>query len=131
MVYQQRKKHGPLSARDSASRYFDVASVKETKAGNANKHNCLYVDLTDPRVKDPLTKTRHEYFYYRGIRYLEEPIEYNICFHCSNGGVRIDENAESVTYLDFMLPAKLPRECMEQIGWQAICLAPHKSLVQL
>jgi succinate dehydrogenase/fumarate reductase flavoprotein subunit len=97
MVYSQRRKHGPFSVRDSASRYFDVATMKETKAGKANKHNALYIDLTDPRVKDPLAKARGEYFYYRGIRYLEEPIEFNICFHCSNGGVRIDENAESVS----------------------------------
>lgn len=97
MVYSQRKKHGPFSVRDSASRYFDVATMKETKAGNANAHGCLYVDLTDPRVKDPLAKARGEYFYYRGIRYLEEPIEYNICFHCSNGGIRVDGNAESTT----------------------------------
>jgi succinate dehydrogenase/fumarate reductase flavoprotein subunit len=48
-------------------------------------------------VKDPLVKARGEYFYYRGIRYLEEPIEFNICFHCSNGGVRVDENAESLS----------------------------------
>ncbi len=95
MVYEQRRKHGPFSVRDSASRYFDVATVLETKAGRANKHDALYVDLTDSRIKDPLTKTRREYFYYRGIHYLEEPIEFNICFHCSNGGVRIDENAES------------------------------------
>ena len=97
MVYSQRRKHGPFSVRDPASRYFDVATMKETKAGNANKHGALYIDLTDPRVRDPLAQARGEYFYYRGIRYLEEPIEFNICFHCSNGGVRVDENAESVS----------------------------------
>ncbi len=97
MVYKQRRTHGPFSVRDDASRYFDVATMKETKAGNANKHGALYVDLTDPRVKDPLTQARKEYFYYRGIRYLEEPMEFNICFHCSNGGIRINENAESVS----------------------------------
>jgi succinate dehydrogenase/fumarate reductase flavoprotein subunit len=97
MVYSQRRKHGPFSVRDSASRYFDVATMKETKAGNANKHDALYIDLTDPRVKDPLTQARGEYFHYRGIRYLEEPIEFNICFHCSNGGIRIDENAQSIS----------------------------------
>ena len=60
MVYQQRRKHGPFSVRDSASRYFDVATMKETKAGNANKHDALYIDLTDPRVKDPLPVARGE-----------------------------------------------------------------------
>jgi len=95
MVYKQRGKHGPFSVRDSASRYFDLATVMETKAGRANKHGALYIDLTDPRVKDPLKQARGEYFYYRGIRYLEEPMEYNICFHCSNGGIYVDENAES------------------------------------
>lgn len=94
-VYKQRGSHGPFSARDSASRYFDVATVIETKEGRANEHDALYVDLTDPRVIDPLAKPRHDYFYYRGVRYLEEPIQFNICFHCSNGGIRIDENAES------------------------------------
>ena len=94
-VYKQRGMHGPFSARDSASRYFDVATVIETKEGRANEHDALYVDLTDPRVVDPLVKPRHKYFYYRGIRYLEEPIEFNICFHCSNGGVVIADNAES------------------------------------
>jgi len=95
MVYQQRGSHGPFSARDSASRYFDVATVIETKEGRANEHDALYVDLTDPRVKDPLTKPRRDYFYYRGVRYLEEPIQFNICFHCSNGGIRLDENGMS------------------------------------
>lgn len=94
-VYQQRGSHGPFSARDFASRYFDVATMLETKAGRANEHDALYVDLTDPRVVDPLAKPRHDYFYYRGVRYLEEPIQFNICFHCSNGGVRVDENAQS------------------------------------
>jgi len=94
-VYKQRSMHGPFSARDSASKYFDVATVIETKEGRANEHDALYVDLTDPRVVDPLVKARHEYFYYRGVRYLEQPIEFNICFHCSNGGIRINENAES------------------------------------
>jgi len=95
MVYQQRGAHGPFSCRDSASRYFDLATVFETKAGRANERGALYVDLTDPRVEDPLAQPRREYFYYRGIRYLEEPIEFNIAFHCSNGGVRLDENAQS------------------------------------
>ena len=95
MVYQQRGSHGPFSARDSASRYFDVATVIETKEGRANEHDALYVDLTDPRVKDPLAKPRRDYFYYRGVRYLEEPIQFNICFHCSNGGIRLDENGMS------------------------------------
>ncbi len=94
-VYKQRAQHGPFSARDTASRYFDVATVIETKEGRANEHDALYVDLTDPRVVDPLVKPRREYFYYRGVGYLEEPIEFNICFHCSNGGIVIDENAES------------------------------------
>jgi fumarate reductase (CoM/CoB) subunit A len=94
-VYRQRSMHGPFSARDSASRYFDVATLMETKEGRANEHDALYVDLTDPRVTDPLARPRHDYFYYRGVRYLEEPVQFNICFHCSNGGVRIDENAES------------------------------------
>jgi succinate dehydrogenase/fumarate reductase flavoprotein subunit len=94
-VYKQRGTHGPFSARDSASKYFDVSTIIETKEGRANEHDALYVDLTDPRVVDPLVKARREYFYYRGIRYLEEPIEFNICFHCSNGGVLINENGES------------------------------------
>jgi len=94
-VYKQRSMHGPFSVRDSASRYFDVATLMETKEGRANGHDALYIDLTDPRVVDPLVKPRHDYFYYRGVRYLEEPIEFNICFHCSNGGVVIDENAQS------------------------------------
>ncbi len=94
-VYKQRGSHGPFSARDSASRYFDVATIIETKEGRSNEHDALCVDLTDPRVKDPLVPARHEYFYYRGIRYLEQPIEFNICFQCSNGGIRIDENGES------------------------------------
>ena len=97
-VYEQRGAHGPFSARDTASRYFDVASMLETKAGRANEHDALYVDLTDPRVVDPLAKPRHDYFYYRGVRYLEEPIQFNICFHCSNGGVRVDENAQSTVH---------------------------------
>ena len=95
MVYQQRGSHGPFSARDSASRYFDMATVIETKEGRANENDALYVDLTDPRVKDPLPRPRRDYFYYRGIRYLEEPIQFNICFHCSNGGIRLNENGMS------------------------------------
>jgi fumarate reductase (CoM/CoB) subunit A len=95
MVYQQRGSHGPFSARDRASRYFDVSTVIETKEGRANKNDALYVDLTDPRVEDPLPRPRREFFYYRGIRYLEEPIQFNICFHCNNGGIRLDENGMS------------------------------------
>jgi succinate dehydrogenase/fumarate reductase flavoprotein subunit len=94
-VYAQRAAHGPFSTRDSASRYFDVATVAETKAGRANQHGALHADLTDPRVEDPLAPARREFFLYRGVDYIRTPVEFNICFHCSNGGVRIDENAQS------------------------------------
>ena len=94
-VYTQRAMHGPFSARDSASRYFDVATLIETKEGRANENDALYVDLTGSRIGDPLDPLRREYFYYRGVRYMENPVQYNICFHCTNGGLRVDENGES------------------------------------
>ena len=40
-VYNQRSTHGPFSARDSASKYFDVATMIETKEGRANEHDAL------------------------------------------------------------------------------------------
>ena len=91
----QKLRHGPFSSRDS-SRYLDIAMIKETKAGRANKNNGFYLEIKG------LTLGRAEeghrirnWLEFRGIDLKKDHLEINVAYHCSNGGLRIDENGRT------------------------------------
>jgi succinate dehydrogenase/fumarate reductase flavoprotein subunit len=89
----QRHSHNPFSTRDTLSKYVDIAIIGEVKAGRATSYNGIYLDRSDPRVP-PLQTERREFWDYRGIDW-GKPVEVGVCHHCSLGGFRIDENAQT------------------------------------
>ena len=89
----QRQMHNPFSTRDKLSRYLDFAIIGEVKAGRGTEHSGIYLDRSDTR-NPPLAKPISEYWQYRGIDF-SRPVEVGICHHCSLGGFRINENAET------------------------------------
>jgi succinate dehydrogenase/fumarate reductase flavoprotein subunit len=91
----QRARHFPFSTRDTLSKYIDIAIIKEILAGRGNQHNGVYIDLTDPKINIP--PASREFYEYRGVDMTREPVEVSIFLHCSNGGLVIDENAQTTT----------------------------------
>jgi succinate dehydrogenase/fumarate reductase flavoprotein subunit len=88
----EHAQHNPFTTRDTYSRYIDAAMVKEVVEGRGNEHGALYMHLSDhAAVPGGLT----DWYRYRGIRWEDGPLQVGICHHCSNGGLVIDENAQS------------------------------------
>lgn len=92
----QKLQHGPFSSRDN-SKYLEIAMIKETKAGRANRNNAFYMEIGgfNPEDVGEAISWQKEWLEYRGIDFTKQYIEINAAFHCSNGGLRIDENAET------------------------------------
>ena len=91
----QKLLHGPFSSRD-ISRYLDIAMVKETKAGRANKNNAFYLEMKGLRLgKADESNWVRGWLEFRGVDLKKEHIEINVAYHCSNGGLRIDENGQT------------------------------------
>ncbi len=93
---EKKMTHGPFSTRD-ASKYLDIAMVKETRAGRANKHNAFYLEVpakvkTNPELLFP---EFWDWYAYRGIDFSKEYVEINVGHQCSNGGFKIDENGQT------------------------------------
>jgi len=92
----KKTQHGPFSTRD-ASKYFEIALVKESIRGGANEHNAFYLEVPSEMRKNPdLFFPEYEDWYtYRGIDFSKDFVEINTVHHCSNGGLVIDENAQT------------------------------------
>ena len=93
MVLEQHAQHDPASTRDAYSRFLEAAIIGEVRAGNGTPHGGVWLDmrgqghLLDPNVA--------EWLRYRGIFSNDELIEMSVCHQCSNGGFRVDENAQT------------------------------------
>jgi L-aspartate oxidase len=87
----ERGGHNPFSTRDRASRYLDVAIVKEVLAGRGTPHHGCYVEGIDPERVSP---EHREWMRYRGID-LGAPLEVSSVHQCSDGGLHISENAST------------------------------------
>lgn len=85
--------HNPYSTRDSLSRYLNVALTKEVLAGRATAHDGIYMDLTAPSVQPP--PDRQAWMRYRGVQWDRAPIEVVVYAMCSNGGLRVNPEAET------------------------------------
>jgi succinate dehydrogenase/fumarate reductase flavoprotein subunit len=85
----ERGGHNPFSTRDRASRYLDVAIVKEVLAGQSAPYLGCYVEGIDPERVSP---EHREWMRYRGID-LAAPLEVSSVHQCSDGGLYISENA--------------------------------------
>ncbi len=92
----RKLEHGPFSSRDS-SKYLEIAMMKETKAGRANANNAFYMEIGGfkPEEVGEAVSWQKEWLEYRGIDLQKEFVEINVSYHCSNGGLRIDENGET------------------------------------
>jgi succinate dehydrogenase/fumarate reductase flavoprotein subunit len=93
---EMKVSHGPFSTRD-ASKYLDIAMVKETRAGGANEHNAFYLEVpakvrTNPELLFP---EFWDWYAYRGIDFSKDYVEINVAHQCSNGGFKIDENGQT------------------------------------
>ncbi len=92
-VLAQHSMHDPASTRDLYSRFLEVAIMGEVIAGRGTAHDGVWLDhrgfehLLDPNMA--------AWYHYRGIFSDEQLIEVSVCHHCSNGGFRVNENAQT------------------------------------
>ncbi|TAK37112.1 MAG: FAD-binding protein, partial [Chloroflexota bacterium] len=73
------------------SKYFEIAFVKETREGRANEHNALYLEPINPNT---VPQWRFQTLSNRGVDWSKE-VEINVACQTFNGGLRIDENAQT------------------------------------
>jgi len=85
--------HWPVSCRD-ASLHIDRAIKAEVMAGRGTENDAVYLDLANARrgFKHELFE---EFMLSRGIDIKSDMLQVQIHHHSSNGGIRIDERAES------------------------------------
>lgn len=87
----ERGGHNPFSTRDRASRYLDVAIVKEVLDGRGTPHLGCFVEGLDPESVSP---EHREWMHYRGID-LGGRLEVSSVHQCSDGGLYVSEDAET------------------------------------
>ena len=93
MVMDEHYRHNPITTRDPYSRYLDIAIIEEVKAGRGTPHAGVWMDfrgqehLMEPSLSD--------WFRYRGVFFNNELVEINVCHHCSDGGFRVNEFAQT------------------------------------
>ncbi len=88
---KQKTRHGPYTTRD-ASKYLEIALIKEARAGRTNEHNAFYLDAINPQN---MPQRRQRWLDYRGMDWSKAYVEINVVHHCSNGGLRINENGQT------------------------------------
>lgn len=87
----ERGGHNPFSVRDRASRYLDVAILKENLAGRGTPHHGCYVEGLDPAK---ITPEHRAWLAYRGVDPAGR-LEVSLVHQCSDGGLYVRETAES------------------------------------
>jgi len=87
----ERGGHNPFSTRDQASRYLDVAILKEVLAGRGTPHHGCYVDGIDP---ERVSAEHRDWMLYRGID-LGGRLEVGAVHQCSDGGFYVSEDAQT------------------------------------
>lgn len=93
IVLEQHAQHDPASTRDAYSRFLEVAIISEVNAGNGTAHGGVWLDMREQEhLLDPNVA---EWLRYRGIFSNEELVEMSVGHQCSNGGFRVDENAQT------------------------------------
>jgi fumarate reductase (CoM/CoB) subunit A len=91
-VFKERATHSPFSTRDRASRYVEIAMVKEFMAGGATDRDGFYLEIEHP---ERMVGESPEWLRYRGIDWQARNQQSNVIFGVSNGGLMIDENAQT------------------------------------
>jgi fumarate reductase (CoM/CoB) subunit A len=90
----QRRRHTPFSTRDELSRFMDVAILREVKAGRGTPSKGIFVEIDTDERNGPFSDVG-EWYRYRGVHWDRGPVEMSIFHHCSNGGIKVDENAQT------------------------------------
>lgn len=93
VVLEQHAMHDPASTRDPYSRLLELAITGEVVGGRGTPHGGVWLDYRG--CEHLLNPNMAAWFRYRGIFSDEERIEVSVCHHCSNGGFRVDENAQT------------------------------------
>jgi fumarate reductase (CoM/CoB) subunit A len=88
---QDKTAHGPFSARDTG-RFIETSIIKEVKAGRGNEHDACFLEGKALR-RTP--EVRQQWYAYRGVDLAKDHCEVTVTFQCSNGGLVIDDNAET------------------------------------
>lgn len=92
-VSRQKASHWPVSCRDCAL-YLDRAIKTEVIAGRGTKNDAVLLDLSSAgRESEPEQFTR--FMLSKGVDVQHDLLQVQIHHHASNGGIRIDENAQS------------------------------------
>jgi L-aspartate oxidase len=86
---EENIRHAPFSTRDPSSRYLSIAIVKEILAGRGTEHGGVFLDGRE--IEFP--EVQAAFLRYRGIDPAESLVEISVGHQCSDGGIRIDENA--------------------------------------
>ncbi|MCC7368317.1 MAG: FAD-binding protein [Chloroflexi bacterium] len=89
----QRRLHNPFSTRDPYSRYIDVAMAGEVKAGRGTPSGGVYVTIQD--AERQIRPDLLDWYRYRGVHWDTGPVEISVGHHCSDGGLRIDTDAQT------------------------------------
>lgn len=100
--------HWPVSCRDAAI-HLDRAIHGEVLAGKATEHDAVFLDLSGSK-RGFQPEVFVEYMHSIGIDLERDLLQIQIHHHTQNGGVRIDEHAQSRIAGLFA--------CGETAGWQ-------------
>jgi len=101
--FRAKVRHYPFTSED-ASRYLEIATKREIEAGRGTARRGIFLDLREvneaeriPAGSDiaamwPVSKA---WFKAKGLDVMRQPLEVGLFGHAINGGLRIDENAQS------------------------------------
>jgi fumarate reductase (CoM/CoB) subunit A len=95
-VMMERTLHYPFSSRDS-SKWLDIAFAGEIRAGRGTAAGGLFLDFSevDPRTFRPSRPQHMPEDYSRRVELPEGLVQVRPAAHAINGGLRINEQAES------------------------------------
>ena len=101
-LYDIRGTYYPFSC-DKASFPIDVAIKKELVKGNGNEHDAVYFDYSkagagaDDQGTELVNMWPHmnNWLLSKGIDVHKQKLEISLAFHAVNGGMRIDQNAQT------------------------------------
>ncbi len=92
-VLQEHSRHDPASTRDESSRFLELGIISEVARGGGTPNWGVWIDLRG--AEHTLASYIADWLHYRGIFSDEDLIEASVFHQCSNGGMRVDEHAQT------------------------------------
>jgi len=92
-----RGRYHPFSTEIDESMYIDIAVYEEVLNGRGTEHSGVYFDVTEASEKEYSVSAEraYQFFLSNGIDMRKSPMEVSIGQHAMNGGLRINEKAET------------------------------------